>query len=459
MLLLDCAEGTELLQLSPPPSQSISVWKIMPRSSPKSRKSKVMLIAGVPLGIMITVIGGNFTPNEKQLEYAITTDYGVQDPQFQRTIGALLGPQLIQGNSLNELVNGDQIFPSMLAAIRGAQKTICFETFIYWSGQVGQEFADALAERARSGVKVHILLDYVGSTRMEESSLGKLRDSGCEVVKFHPLKWYNLSRFNNRTHRKLLIVDGAIGFTGGVGIGDEWAGNADDPAHWRDTHFRVEGPVVAQMQATFMVNWIKTTSTVHHSPTYFPPLNSAGTQIAQVFHSSPDEGSENIRLMYLLSIAAARQKILLAQAYFVPDPLAIKMLVDASRRGVEVDIIVPGPLIDTKRVRRAGRSLWGELLEAGVRISEYQPTNFHCKIMVVDGIWSSVGSTNFDNRSFRLNDEANLNVYDTGFAQKLEQTFAADKIKARAITYEEWNQRSWQVKLTDWFWSLFQSQM
>ncbi len=431
----------------------------MPRVLPKSRSSKTTLIAGVLLGIVLATIGGNFAPNEKQLEYAITTDYGVRDAQFQRAIGALLGPQLIQGNSLSELVNGDQIFPSMLEAIRGAQKTICFETFIYWSGNVGHQFADALAERARAGVKVHILLDYVGSTRMEESSLNKLRDAGCEVVKFHPLRWYNISRFNNRTHRKLLIVDGAVGFTGGVGIGDEWAGNAQDPAHWRDSHFRVEGPVVAQMQATFMVNWIKTTSSVQHSEDYFPPLGPAGTQIAQVFHSSPEEGSENTRLMYLLSIAAARQKILLEQAYFVPDSLVIRMLVEARQRGVEVDIIVPGPLIDTKRVRRAGRSLWGKLLEAGVRISEYQPTNFHCKIMVVDGIWSSVGSTNFDNRSFRLNDEANLNVYDAGFAQKLEQTFAADKTKTREITYQEWSQRSWRVKLTDWFWSLFRSQM
>lgn len=418
-----------------------------------------MLTVGAVVGILLAVVGGNFIPGEKRLEHAITTDYGVQDAQFIRSIGALLGPSLLEGNSTTELVNGEQIFPAMLAAIRSAQKTICFETFIYWNGEVGKQFADALAERARAGVKVHVLLDFVGSTRMDASSLQELRDSGCEVVKFHPLKWYNLSRFNNRTHRKLLIVDGTVGFTGGVGIGDEWDGHAQDPKHWRDTHFRTEGPVVAQMQATFMTNWIKTTSTVHHGETYFPPLKPAGTQIAQMFHSSPEEGSENIRLMYLLSIAAARHKILLEQAYFLPDTLATQMMVEARHRGVEVTVIVPGPLIDTKLVRRASRSSWGDLLKAGVRIYEYQPTNFHCKVMIVDGVWSSVGSTNFDNRSFRLNDEANLNVYDAGFAQKLEQTFAEDLKKTREVTLAEWEQRSWHVKLADWFWGLFHTQM
>lgn len=414
----------------------------MPRVWSKLRRPKVMLIAGAILGIAAAVIGGNFTPSEKRLEHGITTDYGVADSQFTRSMGALLGPALLEGNNATELLNGEQIFPAMLAAIRSAQKTICFETFIYWSGQVGHQFADALSERARAGVKVHLLLDFVGSTRMDESSLKELRDAGCEVVKFHPLKWYNLSRFNNRTHRKLLIVDGTIGFTGGVGIGDSWDGHAQDPEHWRDTHFKIEGPVVAQMQATFMGNWIKTTSTVQHSEAYFPPLKPAGKQIAQMFHSSPEEGSENIRLMYLLSIAAARHKILLEQAYFLPDSLATKMLVEARHRGVEVEVIVPGPLIDTKLVRRASRSSWGDLLKSGVRIYEYQPTNFHCKIMIVDGLWSSVGSTNFDNRSFRLNDEANLNIYDVGFAQKLEETFAADKTKTREVTLEEWSQRS-----------------
>lgn len=418
-----------------------------------------MLTVGAVIGIIIAVVGGNFTPSEKRLEHAITTDYGIHDAQFLRSIGSLLGPALLEGNATTELVNGEAIFPAMLAAIRSAQKTICFETFIYWNGEVGKQFAEALSERARAGVKVHILLDFVGSTRMDENSLEELRASGCEVVKFHPLKWYNLSRFNNRTHRKLLIVDGTVGFTGGVGIGDEWDGHAQDPKHWRDTHFRTEGPVVAQMQATFMTNWIKTTSTVQHGEPYFPPLKPAGTQVSQMFHSSPEEGSENIRLMYLLSIAAARQRIWLEQAYFLPDKLATQMLVEARHRGVEVTVIIPGPLIDTKRVRRASRSSWGPLLEAGVRIYEYQPTNFHCKIMIIDSVWSSVGSTNFDNRSFRLNDEANLNVYDTGFAQKLEQTFAEDLKKTQEVKLEEWQQRSWPTKLTDWFWGLFHTQM
>lgn len=431
----------------------------MPQFGWKPRRPKVILASGAVLGVIIAIIAGNFIPNEKRLEQAITADYSVHDPQFLRTMGTLLGSPLLEGNTTTELLNGEKIFPAMLAAIRAAQKTICFETFIYWSGQVGRDFADALTERARAGVKVHVLLDFVGSTRMEDSLLDQLKAAGCEVVKFHPLKWHHLSRFNNRTHRKLLIVDGRIGFTGGVGIGDEWDGHAQDPQHWRDTHFRVEGPVVAQMQATFMGNWIKTTSTVQHSETYFPKLAPVGNQLAQMFHSSPEEGSENIRLMYLLSIATARQRLLLEQAYFVPDALARKMLVEARHRGVQVDVIVPGPLIDTKLVRRASRSDWGDLLKAGVRIYEYQPTNFHCKIMIADGIWSSVGSTNFDNRSFRLNDEANLNVYDQAFAQQLESTFEADRSKAREVTYAEWSNRPWYIKAWEQFWSLFHTQM
>jgi cardiolipin synthase len=294
---------------------------------------------------------------------------------------------------------------------------------------------------------------------MDPALLELIRESGGEVEKFHPLSWYHLARMNNRTHRKLLIVDGRIGFTGGVGIADEWCGNAQDRHHWRDTHFRVEGPVVAQMQATFMVNWIKTRSTVEHTEAYFPELTPAGEHFAQMFHSSPQEGSEDIRLMYLLSIAAASQRILLEQAYFVPDDLTIELLVAARKRGVEIEIITPGPETDKEVVRRASRARWGSMLESGVRIHEFKPTNFHCKIMVMDGLWCSVGSTNFDNRSFRLNDEANLNICDAAFAGRLEQIFADDKRRSREITLEEWRCRPFGEKLWEHAVGLFRSQM
>jgi cardiolipin synthase A/B len=418
-----------------------------------------MLILGIIIGIILAVILANFVSSEKHLGHRIKPEYAIEDPQFIRTMNALLGSPLLRGNRVTELVNGDAIFPAMLEAIRGARRSITFETFIYWKGEIGREFAEALSERALNGVRVHILIDFVGSNKMDPELLDLIRDSGGEVEKFHPISWYHLSRFNNRTHRKLLIVDGTIGFTGGVGIADEWRGNAQDRDHWRDTHFRVDGPVVAEMQAVFMVNWIKTRSTVEHTESYFPELSPAGEQLAQMFHSSPQEGSEDIRLMYLLSIAAAQKKILLEQAYFVPDDLTIELLVAARKRGVVIEIITPGPETDKEVVRRASRARWGSMLEAGVRIYEFQPTNFHCKVMVADGVWSSVGSTNFDNRSFRLNDEANLNVYDAGFAARLEKIFDEDKRRSREITLEQWRERPFAEKLWEHTVGLLRSQM
>lgn len=418
-----------------------------------------LFILGLVVGVLVAALLANFVSSEKHLRHRIRSEYAVEDPQFARSMDALLGAPLVGGNLVTELVNGDQIFPAMLEAIRGAKRTITFETFIYWSAEIGRQFAEALAERARAGVRAHVLIDFVGSNKMDPALIELIKSAGVEVERYHPLTWYHLSRFNNRTHRKLLIVDGSVGFTGGVGIADEWRGDAQDPQHWRDTHFKVVGPVVAQMQAAFMVNWIKTRGTVEHTEAYFPPLKSEGSHYAQMFHSSPQEGSENIRLMYLLSIAAARKTILLEQAYFVPDDLTLELLVKASKRGVQIEIITPGPHTDKALVRRASRSQWGKVLEAGIRIHEFQPTNFHCKLMVVDGVWCSVGSTNFDNRSFRLNDEANLNVSDRDFAARLEKIFAADKARSREITLEAWRHRPALEKLLEHFAALFRSQM
>jgi cardiolipin synthase len=270
------------------------------------------------------------------------------------------------------------------------------------------------------------------------------------VEKYHPLRWYNLTRLNNRTHRKLLVVDGRIGFTGGVGIADLWQGHAESKDHWRDSHYQIEGPAVAQMQAAFTDNWIKTRARVLFGSNYFPELKPiAGGSWAQVFKSSRSEGSESVRLMYLLSIASATKDIRLKAAYFVPDALAIETFVAARKRGVNIEIIVPGPHTDTKIVQRASRSLWGALLDAGVRIYEYQPTMYHCKVLIVDDLWASVGSTNFDDRSFRLNDEANLNVYDPAFAAEQVKVFEEDKRNARLMTRAEFKNRSKLGKIFD----------
>jgi cardiolipin synthase A/B len=279
------------------------------------------------------------------------------------------------------------------------------------------------------------------------------------VERYHRPSWYNATRINNRTHRKLLIVDGRVGFTGGVGIADQWRGDAQDARHWRDAHFRIEGPAVSEFQAVFMDNWTKATGRVLHSADYFPEIDNVGNMPAQMFSSSPSGGSDSMYLMCLLSIAAARKSILLSSSYFVPDELAIKALTDAARRGVSVRIITPGDHIDTEVVRRASRARWGELLKAGIEIYEYQPTMFHCKIMVVDGFLVSAGSTNFDTRSFRLNDEANLNVYDEAFARRMAAVFEKDLARSRRVTLQQWQDRPLQEKLIEHTLSLIGQQL
>jgi cardiolipin synthase len=414
---------------------------------PKTTRSKVLIaLASIVLTVIVTLLVVNFSSGEKQITHELPRLYSVADPQFQRSMGIMLGPQIVEGNKVEALLNGDQIFPSMLKAIRGAKQTINFESYIYWSEDIGREFAEALSERARAGVKVHLLIDWVGSAKMDEKDLNQMRQAGVEVRYYHPLRWYNLGRINNRTHRKLLVVDGRIGFTGGVGIAGQWTGNAQDPEHWRDSHFRAEGPVVAQMQAVLIDNWTKTTGKVLHGATYFPPLQPAGNSKAQVFSSSPSGGSESMHLMYLMAITAAEHDIQISASYFVPDDMTRQALVDARKRGVRLQIILPGKNIDAETVRSSSRGMWGELLQAGAEISEYQPTMYHCKVMIVDGLLVSVGSTNFDDRSFQLNDESNLNVYDADFARAQVAIFERDLKSTRRITYEQWLNRPWKDK-------------
>ena len=413
----------------------------------------------VVLTLVGIVIAFNFIGGEKKIERRIERLLALDDPRFHHELGVLLGPQFVAGNRLHVLRNGDEIFPAMLAAIRGATTTITFETYIYWSGDIGREFTQALADRARSGVKVHVLLDWVGSAKMDDALLDAMRSAGVQIHKFHPPHWSHLGRLNNRTHRKLLVVDGRIGFTGGVGIAPLWTGTAQDPEHWRDTHFQVEGPVVAQIQAVFLDNWIKVSGEVLHGPAYFPPLAAVGSGLAQMFSSSPSGGSESMQLMYLLSITAASRSIDLSAAYFVPDELASNALVAAMKRGVKLRIVVPGPHIDSETVRSASRARWGPLLESGALIAEYQPTMYHCKVMVVDGLLVSVGSTNFDNRSFRLNDESTLNIVDAEFAAQQTRIFDEDLTHSHPVSLAEWRERPWHERLAERFASLLGSQL
>jgi cardiolipin synthase len=411
------------------------------------------------LTLAATLLVLNFTSGEKKLDEQVKREYALHDAQYQRALGVLLGPPITGGNRFEALHNGERIFPPMLAAIRGAKQSITFETYIYWSGDIGRAFADALSERARAGVKVHVLLDWVGSAKVDADFVREMEGAGVQIRKFHEPNWYDIARMNNRTHRKLLVVDGRTGFTGGVGIAPEWTGRAQDPEHWRDSHYKVEGPVVAQMQAVFMDNWVKVSGDVLHGERYFPAIAAMGEGRAQMFSSSPSGGSESMHLMYLLSIAAATKTIDLSSAYFVPDDLTVGALVAAMRRGVRLRIIVPGPIIDSQTVRAASRAAWGPLLEAGAEISEYQPTMFHCKVFTVDGLLVSVGSTNFDNRSFRLNDEANLNIYDEAFAAEQTVQFEADLRQSKRLSFEQWKNRPLHEKALEHLSALLSSQL
>jgi cardiolipin synthase len=401
----------------------------------------------------------------KHPHFEIERRYSVRSPEFQLAVGHLLGPQIVEGNRVESLLNGDQIFPAMIEAIRGAKRSITFETFVYWDGRIGEEFTEALAEKARAGVPTHVVIDWFGSLRINRSFVDRMKEAGVELNLYHQLAWYNPSRWRaltdveDRTHRKILVVDGKIGFTGGVGIADEWTGNAESPQHWRDTHFRVTGPVVLQLQSAFMDNWLETGGQLLLGEAYFPKPAHTGTLRAQAFKGSPEEATQDVELMYRLAIVTARESIKLESAYFVPDPGTIKALAEAAKRGVKVQVIVPGEYNDSATVKASSPALWGELLEAGVEIHRYQPTMIHCKVLIVDDAFASVGSTNFDNRSFQLNDEVNLNVFDERFAAEQARIFANDLARSKRYTYEDWKSRPWYQKTINWiarpFWREF----
>jgi cardiolipin synthase len=388
--------------------------------------------------------------------FEIERTYPVRSVQFRRAVGSLLGPQIEDGNRVETLRNGDEIFPAMLAAIRGARRSITFETFVYWEGRVGEQFTEALAERARAGVPTHVVIDWFGSLRIDRKFEQRMKDAGVQLSLYHQLPWYNPARWRSiaeveqRTHRKILVVDGSVGFTGGTGIADLWLGNADAPDHWRDTHFRVTGPVVAQLQSAFMDNWLEGGGELLLGDAYFPKLARSGPYRAQAFKGSAHEATADIELMYRLAINSAKHSIKISSSYFVPDPGTVKALAQAARRGVRVQIIIPGKYQDSAIVKASSPALWGELLKAGVEIHRYQPTMYHCKVLIVDDAFASVGSTNFDNRSFQLNDEVNLNVFDEAFAAQQARIFADDLTRSKPYTYEDWQGRPWFQKSVNW---------
>jgi cardiolipin synthase len=423
----------------------------------------VSVLAIVITTLLITAfvlwIGVNLATTEKRLLYRPRRLYTSGDADFRRALGILLGPPLVSGNRVSALVNGSQIYPAMLNAIRTAHTNITFETFVF-RDSIGATFIEELIAAARRGVQVHMLLDWLGSRTMDSRQLAAARAAGCDLQIYHPPSWYHLGRLNNRTHRKILVVDGKLGFTGGVGMGVEWRDGLNGLPPWRETHFKAEGPVVAQMQAVFVDNWIKTTGRVLHGAEYFPKLpNDVGDMDAQMFGSSPVGGSESMHLMVLLALTAAKTSIDIQNAYFVPDRLTVDALCAAARRGVRVRIVVPGRYTDARIGRWAAQGLYGSLLKSGIQIFEYQPTMMHSKVMVIDGMWTSVGSANFDDRSFRLNDEANLNVFSEELAREQTRLIDADIGSSRRMVLTKWRARKFGRRVNEQLALLLRSQL
>jgi cardiolipin synthase len=383
-------------------------------------------------------------------------DIVVGEPSFFPTIEAYTDAPIVGGNRIDLLFNGDETFPAMLRDIKTAKLTITFAQYLYEEGSISDEFAEAFSDRCRAGVRVHILIDNQGSQKIPGKIPTMMSDAGCHVEFFRRveaqqvfLPW-KLLKYNYRNHRRVLVIDGRVGFTGGYGISQAWTGDGRTEGHWRETNARVEGPLVKYLQAAFTESWLEATGTVLGGDGYFPRLEPRGKLSAQMVKSSPIGGSFQNYMLFLLSISSAKKSILITNSYFIPDDTMIEALLKAATRGVRVVVLVPGK-IDHQITYRASRSNYGRMLLGGIQIFEYMPALMHAKTMVVDGVWATVGSTNFDNRSFALNEELNLTVYDSGIARRLEEAFEQDLKYSRKISYEEWNSRGIGERIYEFF--------
>jgi cardiolipin synthase len=411
------------------------------------------------VSLFAAVIAYAMAPVERSPLLGLDHDMAVEAEGFLSSLVGLTGMPFFEGNRVDLLNNGDEFYPSMLDAIRGAQRSVTIEAYIYWDGEIGLEFAKALAERARAGVPVKILLDAVGSSTIGSQILSVLESGRCQVGWFNPVKWYTVDRVNHRTHRKSLILDGRIGFTGGAGIADNWAGDAQDPDHWRDMQIRVEGPGVLPLQTGFAQNWQITTGELVNGEAFFPGPTRAGRIPVQTILSSPTTGTSGARTLYYLAIVCARQSILIVNPYFIPDGKAIDLLVEARRRGIVIRIMVTGMHSDVWLARLNSVRLYGPLLRSGIEVYEYERTMLHHKTMVIDGRWATIGTTNFDDRSFLFNDESNVSFVDAALVQELERTFYEDLAECRQVTYDEWRKRGLRARTGEFLASFFKDQV
>lgn len=399
------------------------------------------------------------TPSEQSPVYGLDHDFAVADPEFLPTMCGATGVAPTSGNRIDILNNGREFYPVMLAEIAKAQGSITVEAYIYWAGEIGLAFANALADRSRAGLPVKILLDTVGSVSIGDTILETLEAGRCQLAWYNPVRWYSVGRFNHRTHRKSLVLDGHVAFTGGAGIADHWQGNAEDPAHWRDIQVRLEGPCVTPLQTGFSHNWLQTTGELITGARFYPEPAPAGDLPALTIMSSPEAGASSARTMYYLSIVGARESIYIANPYFVPDEAAIEVLVEAKARGVDVRVMVSGIHNDNWLARQNSVRLYGPLLRAGIEVLEYNKTMLHQKTMVIDALWATIGTTNFDNRSFAHNEENNVCVYNSAWARELHDVFLRDLRGCDRMDLATWQRRGIVARGGEWVASLLEEQI
>jgi cardiolipin synthase len=409
--------------------------------------------------LAIVVLFCLFFIKRHTIQYHFQHGFSVADPEFVGSALALANPILVGGNKIELLSNGDKYFQAMLDAMEAARKTINFEAFILYSDDTGRQFRDVLCQRARDGIEVRVLLDGIGSGwRLKNSDVAMMKKAGCKFAYYHPTHSWRVDRTNRRSHRRILVVDGRVGFTGGVGFAEKWSGHAQDVKHWRDTHVRIEGPLVAELQAAFQEHWIKTFEETLTGAGQFPPLAEAGNIKAQIV-SSRSFSMAPVPLIQAVSFTAATSRIWITNSYCTPTDDQVDQLVGAAKRGVDVRLLLPGPNNDQPLTKSAGRTAYGELLAGGVKIFEYQPSMIHEKCMVIDGLFAMLGSSNLDARSSAINEELDIVVYDSGFGRQMEAMFEQDLKHSREYTLQDFKHRSLWERATEWLAVPFRSQL
>ena len=379
--------------------------------------------------------------------------------RFLEIVEALTDAELNRTGNLQVLTNGDSFYPAELEAIRGASRSINLEAYIFQKGDISRQYVQALAERAKAGVKVNLVLDSFGSAGTGRSFLRPLLDAGGKVGWYNGPRWYRLMHMDYRTHRELMIVDGRIGFIGGAGIADQWYHGISGKPRWRDSAVRVEGEAVCNLQATFAENWLATSGELLVGDAYFPSIQCDHPLVSMVVNSTPTVGgSTRARILFQLLLASARQSISITTPYFLPDLSLMQELCRAIERGLRVRILVPGRKSDHLVTRSTSRAGYGQLLKAGAEVYEYQPSMIHAKVLCIDDLWVVIGSTNFDNRSFGINDEVNLAVRDRAVAMRFEQDMALDLDQSRRISLEEWKHRPVTERATELMGMVFERQ-